>query len=118
MKRFLFITILCLLLTGCHIGMVALLGMGAAGGYYYGKDKRSWVQMTRDQSISSEINTALYRQAGVPTSKIQVYTYQGRVILEGTVKTSDALERVIDIARNTRGVTDVQSQLRVVSPYD
>lgn len=118
MKRFLLIVSFVLFLPGCHVSMVALLAIGGAAGYYYGKDHRSIGQMSTDQSISAEINTALHRQAGVNPSKVQIYTYQGRVVLEGVVQTQDAAERILDITRNTRGVKSVQSELRIISRYD
>ena len=117
-KRFLILVICGLSLTGCSAYLGAVLAVGAAVGYYYGQDKRPFHQVNQDQNISAEINTALYRQAGVNPSKIQIYCYQNQVFLQGTVASEAAAQRVIDIAKNTRGVAQVQSELRIVSPYD
>lgn len=116
--RLLIILLSALLLQGCAVGIGAAVAVGVAVGYYYGHDQRTYSQINNDQNVSAEINTALYRQAGVNPSKIQVYTYENKVVLQGTVESEDAAARVIEVAQNTRNVTEVTSELRVISPYD
>ena len=74
-RRLLVLLIAVSLLPGCSVGLGAALAVGAAAGYYYGRDHRTFKQINVDQNISGEINTALYRQAGVKPSKIQISGY-------------------------------------------
>jgi hyperosmotically inducible periplasmic protein len=106
-----FVPLLALAVAGCA---PALIGAGAAGGYYVGKDERSVGEIASDAAVTARINTAFAQDEVVSAWDVNVDTFRGHVTLHGTVPTQDAIDRAIQIARGQRGVESVEAHLEVV----
>lgn len=68
-----------------------------------------------DASITQAVKEKLLLQPETSTESIAVETHEGVVTLSGTVKSPQARDQVIQIARNTQGVQGVQDKLTVIS---
>ena len=66
-----------------------------------------------DPGITTAVKTKLAADDTVKAYKIDVDTKDGKVTLSGTVDTAEAKTRAVDVARATKGVTDVEDQLAV-----
>lgn len=66
-----------------------------------------------DPGITTAVKTKLAVDDTVKAYKIDVDTKDGKVTLTGTVDTAEAKSRAVDLARATKGVTDVDDQLAV-----
>jgi osmotically-inducible protein OsmY len=65
------------------------------------------------RELVRQITRALHRQANVEASNIHVSITDGRVKLEGTIPTYPERDLVEEAVWATRGVTEVEDQLRV-----
>ncbi|HRP76343.1 MAG TPA: BON domain-containing protein [Rhodocyclaceae bacterium] len=92
----------------------ALVGAGAAGGYYVAKDERTIGEIASDAAVTARVNTAYARDDVVSAWDINVDTFRGHVTLHGTVPSQDAIDRAVRIARAQRDVESVQAYLEVV----
>lgn len=99
-------------LGGCT---AALVGGAAAGGYYLGKDERSAGQIADDAAITTKVKTAFARDDLVRALDVNVDTYNGVVVLNGIVRSDEALERAEELASAVKGVKEVRNKLEVVS---
>ncbi len=98
-------------MSGCAL---LLIGGGAAeGGYVAGKDQPAG-QTLRDQAITTSIKTKLIANSKVAARNINVDTDGGIVTLLGTVGSEKEKEIAIKIARATKGVKKVVSNLAVL----
>jgi hyperosmotically inducible protein len=68
-----------------------------------------------DASISTRVKIALLNDAQVDEYRLDAKTLQRVVTLSGTVKTQADVDRAIAVARKTRGVKDVKSEIKIVS---
>jgi hyperosmotically inducible protein len=66
-----------------------------------------------DAEITMSVKSRLLDDPLVKGLKIDVDTREGVVYLTGSVNTADERERAIQLARDTRGVLDVQANLTV-----
>lgn len=94
----------------------ALVGAGAAGGYYVGKDERKVDVIASDAAVTARVNSAYAQDEVVSAWDINVDTYQGHVTLNGTVPNHDAIDRAVRIAKAQKGVFGVTARLEVVPP--
>ncbi len=110
------ITIFVLLfaVNGCE---VLLIGGAAGGGYMLGKDKRPAGVIASDALITSSVKTALFQDDDIKALDINVDTYEGQVTLIGHVTSPALIDRAINIAKATKGVTSVKSHLVVIKPH-
>jgi hypothetical protein len=69
-----------------------------------------------DASISTRVKIALLNDPQVDEYRLDAKTLQGVVTLSGTVKTQAEIDRAIAVARKTRGVKDVKSELKIQTP--
>ena len=69
-----------------------------------------------DPGITTAVKAKLAADDTVKAYKIDVDTKDGKVTLSGTVDTAEAKTRAVDVARATKGVTDVEDQLAVTAP--
>jgi hyperosmotically inducible protein len=94
----------------------ALVGAGAAGGYYVAKDERSVAEIAADAAVTARVNAAYARDEVVSAWDINVDTFRGHVTLHGTVPSRDAIDRAVQLARAQKGVKNVAAYLKVVPP--
>jgi hyperosmotically inducible protein len=108
-------SLLCLLvMAGFLQGCASMVVGGAApGSQTTAQDGRSARQATDDAGITSAINTRFVRDELVRAVEIHVVTRQGVVTLTGTVDSTEATQRAIQLARTTPGVRRVDSRLTV-----
>jgi len=66
-----------------------------------------------DAAITARVKTVLLNDQQVGATKIDVATSNGVVTMSGTVKSQADQTRAVDLARQTPGVKDVVSNLRV-----
>ena len=66
-----------------------------------------------DPGITTAVKSKLAADDTVKAYKIDVDTKNAVVTLKGTVDTADAKTRAVEVARSTKGVTDVVDQLSV-----
>lgn len=102
------------------LALGALLALGAAGcanqpATYAGtKQERSVSQATSDGALSARIKTAFAADDLVKARDIKVDVMRGVVTLNGTVNSGAERDKAISIARNTTGVVEVKSNLKVI----
>lgn len=92
----------------------ALVGAGAAGGYYVAKDERTVTEIASDAAVTTRVKTAYARDEVVSAWDINVDTFRGHVTLHGTVPNRDAIDRAVRLARAQKGVENVVAYLEVV----
>ena len=100
------------LLSGC-IAVVA--GGAAAGGYMLGTDERTVGQIADDAAITAGIKTRLLRSKDIKALDINVDTYLQVVTLRGQVYSTQQKDTAVKIARDYKGVKQVQTELSVIS---
>lgn len=98
------------LLSGCF--WVAV-GGAAGGGYYVGQDERSVGQITRDATITTELNAKLVQDPDIRALQIDVDTRNGVVRMTGRVPSAAARDRAIGYAQAITGVREVIAELRI-----
>ncbi len=99
------------LLSGCT---AALVGGGAAAGYYVGKDPRSVGQITDDGIITSKVNAKFVNDSVIKARDINVDTFNNTVYLYGVVDSSAASRRAVVLAQSVDGVKKVVNKLKVI----
>lgn len=100
-----------LLMAGCT---AALVGGGAAAGYYVGKDPRSLGQITDDGVITSKVNAKFVNDSVIKARDINVDTFNNTVYLYGVVDSSAASRRAATLAASVTGVKKVINKLQVI----
>ena len=100
-----------LLGSGCT---ALLIGGAAAGGYAIGKDERPVGQIVDDGTLTASIKSKFIADKYVPASSIDVDTFEGKVTLNGKVRTYVARSQAEKLARETKGVREVINNLEVV----
>lgn len=98
--------------SGC---MLAAAGAGAEAGYVATQDNRTASETVKDQWIVSSIKTKLIATPGVPAMDINVDSFKRHVTLRGALRNEEAINKAIEVARNTDGVDSVTSKLVVVN---
>lgn len=91
-----------------------LIGGAAVGGYAIGKDDRQVGQIVDDGTLTASIKSKLIADKYVPAGSINVDTFEGRVTLNGKVKSYVARSQAEKLARETSGVREVVNNLEVV----
>lgn len=76
-------------------------------------ENRTTGQAIDDTTITAQVKRDLVRDADIKGTKIDVDTNRGVVTLTGSVPTEDVKEKAEDIAEGTKGVKDVQNNLKV-----
>ena len=96
-----------LLSTGC----TALVVGGSSGSYQSGKDERPATAVSSDSAITARIRDKYKGDSVVSEFNIAVRAYQGTVYLSGTVGNYTARDQAVRLAKETAGVTTVNSQI-------
>ncbi len=68
-----------------------------------------------DAVLTDRVKSEIFRDAEVPSGRVNVNTEFGKVILRGEVESEDMVRQLVDAARNVQGVEDVESLLTVSS---
>ena len=76
---------------------------------------RTSTQSSGDSTISGAIRQQYVADSEISRFSLGIRTMSGNVTLTGTVGSYDIRDRVVDIARNTRGVVSVDSRVSVNS---
>src|SRR5262245_40590460 len=66
-----------------------------------------------DSGVTTKVKAKLAAANDVPASKIEVTTKNGVVTLTGNVESAEVKERALQLARETKGVTDVVDMISV-----
>ena len=104
--------LLCLMvLAGC---VPVLIGGAAAAGYYIGKDPRTATEIATDSGITSRVKSSYIGDRYVDAFQINVDTFRGTVILDGTVDNSIARDQAERLAKNAKGVQAVDNRIKIV----
>jgi hypothetical protein len=70
-------------------------------------------QIVEDTAVTARVRTALLAEKDVKSSDIAVETFQGKVILSGTVPDRGQLDLAAKVARSVEGVKAVDNRLAV-----
>jgi hyperosmotically inducible protein len=90
-----------------------LIGGAAAAGYYIGKDPRSAAEIATDSGITTRVKSSFIGDRYVDAFDINVDTFRGTVILEGTVAHSIARDQAERLARGVSGVQAVDNRIKI-----
>ena len=102
------------------LALGALIALGAAGcahehmAYAGSKQDRTVSQETSDAALSARIKTAFAADSLVKARDIKVDAMRGVVTLTGNVSSAAERDKAISIARNTKGVTEVKDNMKVM----
>ena len=77
------------------------------------KEKSEAREVVDDTLITTKVKTALFAEKGIDSNRISVETEKGTVLLSGDVKSPDQRQRAEGLARNVRGVKEVDNKLEV-----
>jgi hyperosmotically inducible protein len=102
-----------LALTGTAGCVPVLIGGAAAAGYYIGKDPRSAAEIATDSGITTRVKSSFIGDRYVDAFDINVDTFRGTVILEGTVAHSIARDQAERLARGVSGVQAVDNRITI-----
>jgi hyperosmotically inducible periplasmic protein len=101
------------ILTACFVAatMLAPLAARAADG---DADRKNPVAFVKDSVITTKVKTKLAAEKMSSLAKISVDTDRnGMVVLSGTARTQDAVDKAEAITRDTEGVVSVQNNIKV-----
>jgi hyperosmotically inducible protein len=90
-----------------------VVGGAATGAYKAGTDERTFGRLIDDSTITTKVNMAFIDDPMIATSKIDVDTIEGKVMLTGVVGTMVEVERAIEVAQGVEGVVKVVDNLQV-----
>jgi len=76
-------------------------------------NKESAGQYLDDSVITTRVKTAVFNEATLKSSEINVETYKGVVQLSGFVSSQVDINKAIEIARSVKGVTSVQNNMQL-----
>lgn len=91
--------------------MVASGGLMATAGAM--GERRGMDEYVEDNWVSWKIRSAYIQSEEVKAGNINVSTYMGKVLLTGTAVSQEEIDAAVAIARKTRGVREVASELKV-----
>lgn len=101
------------ILTACFVA-ATLLAPLAARAEDGDKDRKNPVAFVKDSVITTKIKTKLAAEKLSSLATIRVDTdAKGMVVLSGTARSQDAIDKAASIARDTEGVVSVQNNIKV-----
>jgi len=93
------------LVTGSLLGSIAVAEDSDA-------DRAHPKAFVKDSAITTKIKSKLAKEHITSLGRIHVDTDQnGVVVLSGSARTQEAIDKAVEIARATKGVKDVENQL-------
>lgn len=66
-----------------------------------------------DAMITTKTKAAIFNDADLKASEINVETYKGRVQLSGFVKSQADINHAVEVAKGVAGVTSVKNDMRL-----
>jgi hyperosmotically inducible protein len=66
-----------------------------------------------DSVITTKVKTAIFNEATLKSSEINVETFKGVVQLSGFVNSQADINKAVEVARGVSGVTSVKNSMRV-----
>ncbi len=66
-----------------------------------------------DSVITAKVKAAIFNDASLKSSEINVETFKGVVQLSGFVNSQADIDRAVEVARGVKGVTSVKNDMRV-----
>lgn len=100
------------LLSGCAVALFGAAAGGGGAGEYYSRDSRA-KPTAQDQAIMSTLRARYETDKLTADEYINVLSINGVVTLGGKLKDQAVINHVIDIARSTKGVKQVISNLQI-----
>nr|CRH08032.1 Putative periplasmic protein [Candidatus Magnetococcus massalia] len=99
--------LLSFMLSGCG---ALLVGGGVSTAV---ADRRSTFDLIDDVWVTNKLSAAYIESEKVKWGNINVRVFRGKVLLTGTAASEEEIQEAIRIAKLTRGVRSVQSELKV-----
>jgi hyperosmotically inducible protein len=66
-----------------------------------------------DSWITTKVKAAMFNEASLKSSEINVETFKGEVQLSGFVNSEEDIRKAIALARETKGVKSIKNDMRV-----
>ena len=102
------------LIAALLVGMT-LIASGCQG-YFRDSPRRTAGEATDDRGIHTAVKSKLIANGETRGWKINVDVFRSTVTLRGYVQSEDERKIALDLARNTRGVKQVDDKLVVLPP--
>ena len=103
--------ILCFaLLAGCSAMMT---GTGSSSGPAIGSESRSADQVNVDNALASAVRRVLESEASIQPATFSVSARNAVVTVAGTVRSFEARDRAVRLAKDVSGVGQVKNQIKV-----
>ena len=102
------------ILTACFVVAALLSPIATRAADDGDKDRKNPVAFVKDSVITTKIKTKLAAEKLSSLAKISVDTdAKGMVVLSGTARSQEAIDKGESIARGTEGVASVQNNIKV-----
>ncbi len=102
------------ILTACFVVAALLSPIATRAADDGDKDRKNPVAFVKDSVITTKIKTKLAAEKLSSLAKISVDTdAKGMVVLGGTARSQEAIDKAESIARGTEGVASVQNNIKV-----
>lgn len=102
------------ILTACFVVAALAAPLAARAAEVGEKDRAHPEAFVKDSIITTKIKTKLAAEKMSSLAKIRVDTdAKGMVVLSGTARTQQAVDKAASIARDTEGVVSVQNNIKV-----
>ncbi len=102
------------ILTACFVVAALLSPIATRAADDGDKDRKNPVAFVKDSVITTKIKTKLAAEKLSSLAKISVDTdAKGMVVLSGTARSQEAIDKAESIARGTEGVASVQNNIKV-----
>lgn len=93
--------------------LFAAVALTALAGCSSTQRHESTGQYIDDTSITASVKASIFNEPMLKSAEINVETFKGRVQLSGFVSTRADIDRAVQIAQATKGVTSVANDMRL-----
>lgn len=84
--------------------------------YSISRDKRGIYSITRDKFIQSKLQSKILFSKGLSNIDIEIECFYGDVYLIGLVDSKELEDKLVELAKNTDGVREIYTYLRIKKP--
>ncbi|WP_103641225.1 BON domain-containing protein [Campylobacter concisus] len=84
--------------------------------YSISRDKRGIYSITRDKFIQSKLQSKILFSKGLSNIDIEIECFYGDVYLIGLVDSKELEDKLVGLAKNTDGVREIYTYLRIKKP--